>query len=53
VGLEVTFIGRTVLSPAFRSPKGIEVLGPRHFGFDFDYRPIEELFKTRAKFTTN
>ena len=33
--------------------KGIEVIGPRHFGFDFDYRPIEETFKTRAKFTTN
>jgi DUF917 family protein len=51
VGVEVALIGREALAPAFRSPKGIEVIGPRHFGFDFDYRPIEELFKTRTKFT--
>jgi hypothetical protein len=43
-------IGRAALAPAFRSPKGIEVIGPRHFGFDFDYRPIEELFKARTPF---
>lgn len=29
--------------PAFRSPEGIACLGPRHFGFDLDYRPVEEL----------
>jgi DUF917 family protein len=51
IGVEVALIGRETLAPAFRSPKGIEVIGPRHFGFDFDYRPIEELFKTRTKFT--
>jgi hypothetical protein len=28
----------------FRSPKGIDILGPRHFGFDIDYTPIERLF---------
>ena len=50
VGVEVAMIGREALAPAFRSPKGIEVIGPRHFGFDFDYRPIEDLFKTRQKF---
>jgi DUF917 family protein len=53
IGGAVTIIGRAALAPAFRSAKGIEVIGPRHFGFDFDYRPIEELFKTRPKFTTN
>jgi len=51
LGAEVDMIGRAALSPAFRSPKGIEVIGPRHFGFDFDYRPIEEAFKTRPKFS--
>lgn len=28
--------------PAHRSLRGIEVLGPRHFGFDIDFVPIEE-----------
>lgn len=36
-------------SPMWRTPKGIEVFGPRHFGFDFDYVPIEELQKNRKK----
>jgi len=27
---------------AHRTPRGIEVLGPRHFGFDIDYVPVEE-----------
>ncbi len=26
----------------FRSAKGLEVLGPRHFGFDLDYVPVEQ-----------
>jgi DUF917 family protein len=51
MGAEVDMIGRGALSPAFRSAKGLEVIGPRHFGFDFDYRPIEETFKTRPKFS--
>jgi DUF917 family protein len=28
--------------PAHRTEKGLEVLGPRFFGYDFDYVPIEE-----------
>lgn len=28
--------------PLYRTEKGLEVLGPRHFGFDLDYVPIEE-----------
>jgi DUF917 family protein len=27
----------------WRTPKAIEMLGPRHFGFDEDYKPIETL----------
>jgi DUF917 family protein len=27
----------------FREPEGLKVLGPRHFGFDLDYQPIEKL----------
>jgi hypothetical protein len=46
VGAEVAFIGYET-SPMWRTPKGIEVFGPRHFGFDFDYVPIEQLMKQR------
>lgn len=43
-------VGRAANSPAWRTPKGIEVIGPRHFGFDFDYQPIEEVMKNRPSF---
>ncbi len=36
----------------WRTPKGLEILGPRHFGFDFDYVPIETLQKSRPSFGT-
>lgn len=29
----------------FRTPKGLGVLGPKHFGFDIEYTPIEKLVK--------
>lgn len=38
--------GTIVLIPAherMRTPKGIEMFGPRHFGYDLDYVPVEEL----------
>jgi hypothetical protein len=31
----------------WRTPKAIEMLGPRHFGFDEDYTPIERLHGAR------
>lgn len=36
-------------SPMWRTAKGIEVLGPRHFGFDVDYKPVEDVVKARPK----
>lgn len=33
----------------WRLPKGIEIFGPRHFGYDMDYVPIEELRKRRPR----
>lgn len=42
VGEKVAMVG-VPGAPAWRSEKGIELIGPRHFGFDFDYIPIEEL----------
>jgi hypothetical protein len=41
-GMNVAVIGVSA-HPAFRSTAGIACLGPRHFGFELDYRPIEEL----------
>ncbi len=41
-GQRVTIIG--IGCPAhFRTSKALEVVGPRCFGFDFDFTPIEEL----------
>lgn len=39
-GMKVSVVGLKARNQ-FRTPKGIEVLGPRHFGFDIDYIPIE------------
>jgi DUF917 family protein len=52
LGVEVAFVGRKAPA-AWRSPKGIESIGPRRYGFDFDYVPLEEIQKTRPKFATN
>lgn len=46
MGAEIAMIGFET-SPMWRTPKGIEVFGPRHFGFDFDYVPLEQLVKQR------
>lgn len=40
--------GTVVLIPAherMRTAKGIETFGPRYFGYDYDYVPVEELVK--------
>ena len=40
-GMDVAVIGYP--APAmWRSPKGLAVLGPKHFGYELPYRPIEE-----------
>jgi len=41
-GMEVTVIG-VKARDVFRKQRGIDVLGPRAFGFDLDYKPIEEI----------
>jgi DUF917 family protein len=33
----------------FRSPKGLEILGPKHFGYDIKYVPIEQVTKEGRK----
>jgi uncharacterized protein len=47
-GRQVAVVGLPPLDPAWRTPKGLELLGPRHFGFDIDYVPIEERIKSRG-----
>jgi len=41
VGDQVAVVGRKA-HDAHRTRRGIELLGPRHFGFDFDYVPMED-----------
>ncbi|MBA7465375.1 hypothetical protein ES707_00537 [subsurface metagenome] len=43
-GDRIAVIG-TSICPEYRSEKGLAVLGPRHFGFDLEYTPIENLIK--------
>ncbi len=45
LGQKVTVIGMP--APAvWRLPKGLELIGPKHFGFDYEYVPIEKtIFK--------
>ena len=41
VGDQVAVVGSKAWE-GFRTAEGLEVFGPRHFGFDLDYVPIEE-----------
>jgi uncharacterized protein len=50
MGKEVVIVGRAA-SPMWRTPKGLEIFSPRHFGFDVDYKSIEALRKTRPAFS--
>ncbi|GAA0853227.1 DUF917 domain-containing protein [Aliiglaciecola litoralis] len=44
---EVVILG-VAAHAQWRSEKGIALMGPRHFGFDFDFIPIEKLQRNRA-----
>ncbi len=44
-GDEVSVIGMKASHEIFRQPEGLDVLGPKHFGFNADYVPIEKLMK--------
>jgi DUF917 family protein len=39
-GHQVIVFGMAAMDAAWYSPKGLELLGPRHFGFDFDRVPL-------------
>ena len=40
-GYRVTVIGAPC-DPRWRTSQGLELVGPRYFGYDFDYVPLEE-----------
>ncbi len=40
----VSVLGLRARSP-FRTAMGLEALGPKHFGYDIPYVPIEEVMK--------
>jgi DUF917 family protein len=42
LGQEIAVVGRR-RREQFDSPAGLETLGPRHFGFDLDFRGVETL----------
>ena len=46
-GFRVTVIA-TASDPRWRTDEGIEVVGPRYFGYDFDYVPVERRVSARA-----
>lgn len=41
-GDSVSVIGMKAAHDIFREPAGLDVLGPKHFGFDVQYTPIEK-----------
>ena len=43
-GQNVAVIGLSAVEQ-FRSKKGLDILGPGHFGFDVKYKPIEKIVK--------
>jgi DUF917 family protein len=42
-GFRVVALGIPV-TPKWRTPAGLEIVGPRYFGYDIDYVPVEERF---------
>ena len=47
-GMEVAVLGGPA-EEKYRSAKGLALLGPRYFGFDMDYVPIERLINIQRR----
>jgi DUF917 family protein len=47
-GFRVTVIA-VPCDPRWRTPEGLELVGPRYFGYDIDYVPIEERWAAAAR----
>jgi DUF917 family protein len=37
--------------PRWRSPEGLALVGPRYFGYDFDYVPVEDRLRPELDVT--
>lgn len=42
-GRSVVVFAMKALDPIWHTPPGLQLLGPRHFGFDFDYVPFDAI----------
>jgi DUF917 family protein len=47
-GLEISVLGAKA-PEVWRTPKGLEFFGPRRFGFDLDYVPVERLVESLSR----
>ena len=47
-GFRVTVIAAPC-DPRWRTPEGIELVGPRYFGYDIDYTPVEDRWATATR----
>jgi len=47
-GQHVAVVGLRAVEP-FRTPEGVNVLGPRHFQFDIDHTPIDKVVSQKGK----
>jgi len=45
-GQQLAVVGIAAGAP-YRTPAGLAVMGPRHYGFDLEYRPIEQIMGNR------
>jgi DUF917 family protein len=43
-GFRVVVLG-IPCDPRWRTPRGLELVGPRYFGYDIEYMPVEERFR--------
>ena len=50
-GQRVTVIAMAC-DPIWRTPPGLQMAGPRAFGYDFDYAPVEELVSVNARLSS-
>jgi hypothetical protein len=46
-GLRTVVVGIPCANP-WRTPEGLELVGPKYFGYDIEYLPVEERFGERA-----
>ena len=46
-GMEISVVAAPGPDP-WRTDEGLRVLGPRYFGFEFEYEPVERLWRVQG-----